>query len=60
MKGIRALRRVKNLTQEEVSHVTGIPRFRISLLERGLTPRPGEIEKIESCLLQREPRQDDD
>ena len=40
----------KEITQIDLWMKTGIPQWRISLIERGIKPRPKEAEKIATVL----------
>jgi transcriptional regulator with XRE-family HTH domain len=45
------LERIKReMTQFDLCIKTGIPQWRISLIERGITPREEELKKIASAL----------
>jgi len=40
----------KEITQLDLWEKTGIPQWRLSLIERGIHPKPEEAEKIASAL----------
>lgn len=40
----------RELTQFDVAMQTGIPQWRVSLIERGIIPNPNEMEKLASVL----------
>ncbi|RJR47688.1 MAG: XRE family transcriptional regulator [Desulfobacteraceae bacterium] len=40
----------REVTQVDLWMKTGIPQWRLSLIERGITPRPTEAEKIGEAL----------
>jgi transcriptional regulator with XRE-family HTH domain len=56
MSGIKQLRIQKGLTQSELGKRAGIGQHRVSLIERGLNPRKGELDKLRKALLQDESR----
>ena len=47
---LRIERVKKGLTQCDISMKTGIPQWRLSLLERGIPPLPEEAKKIAETL----------
>jgi len=47
---VRLERIKKELSQYDMWMCTGIPQWRISLIERGIAPREDEIEKISQTL----------
>jgi transcriptional regulator with XRE-family HTH domain len=40
----------RELTQAELAALTGVPQPRISLLERGIKPRPEEVEALAAAF----------
>jgi predicted transcriptional regulator len=50
MPNIKVQRARKNWTQKELESKTGIPQWRISLLERGIKPREDEAKKIKRAF----------
>lgn len=49
-KDIKIFRVSRDLTQRELALLSGVPHFRISLIERGLEPRPSEREALFKAL----------
>ncbi len=47
---MRFIRFQKGLTQMAIWHLTGIPQWRLSLIERGLLPKEDEANKIAQAL----------
>lgn len=50
---LRAERVHARARMSDVSHVSGVPQCRVSMIERGLTvARPGEVERIREAIRQ--------
>jgi len=47
---LRVARVLKDLSQEGLAGLSGVPRWRVSLLERGVIPKDGEAKAIGETL----------
>ncbi len=47
---LRVARVLKDLSQESLADLAGVPRWRVSLLERGVIPKDGEAKAIADTL----------